>query len=655
MIMDTSSASLPTAFVSSALQVPSGSFVYRFYLSVGLFLLMLFLLAVHYSEIGFFILVLVNALFCADIFLRHAWTDLWHGRIGFPLLVSTVVYAGFIYSVCHTFVLEQVSGPVDELYLYVSFFLTLSLWVQGRRVQERERANVYIKKIDDFLPKSGRKKCEDGRPRMVFSKELKVGDDVWVKAGERFPCDGIITQGKTSVDEQLITGNQVPAYKRLGNVVYAGTVNKSADVHVQVQKPLASSALMHVIDSVQSSERRRSTFTTELDKYAAWTWVALVLVAAGQYGFLVYHRGPEAWLTCSGTLLVILSLGAPLALLFAETFPTFFARCYAAKHGIQIHNRYALDTLATSDTIFFDKTGTLTYGQLTVSGVFPATPKSEKALLEAVACVEQQAEGPFATAIMKYTKARHIEPKVNESLEILPGIGARVVCGKQTIFAGRIQWMEEQGIELPQEVYWKTETVVCVAKNGSYLGYLTLADVLRPGAKEMVDFLKQAGKELLLISGDNEASVLAVARQVGIEKNNAHVLPKTKAEIVANLRALGKKVVMVGDGFNDIIALLQADGGIAYASSKNIYTNWVDILISRRDLYPLVDLFKIRRKLRYISAVNVVLSFLFSVLWVEFLFVRHPQQLADWRWTLGGSLVILGLVFLNSTRLLKIK
>ena len=654
MIMATSSVSLPTPFVSSALQVPSGSFVYRFYLSVGLFLLMLFLLAVHYSEIGFFILVLVNALFCADIFVRCAWTDLWHGRIGFSLLVSTVVYAGFIYSVCHTFVLEQVSGPVDELYLYVSFFLTLSLWVQGRRVQERERANVYIKKIDDFLPKSGRKKCADGRPRIVFVNELKVGDEVWVKTGERFPCDGQIIQGKTSVDEQLITGNQVPAYKRSGNTVYAGTMNKSADVHVIVQKTLAASALMHVVEAVQNSERRRSAFTTDLDFYSAWAWGALILVAAAQYGFWVYSYGPEKWFNYIGSLLVILSLGVPLALLFAETFPAFFARCYASSHGIQIHNRYALDTLATSDTIFFDKTGTLTYGQLTVSGVHPATPKGEKALLEAVACVEQQAEGPFATAIMKYTQARHIEPKENESLEILPGIGARVVCGKQTLFAGRIQWMEEQGIELPQEVYWKTETVVCVAKNGSYLGYLTLADVLRPGAKEMVDFLKQAGKELLLISGDNEASVSAIAGKIGIEKNNANVLPKTKAEIVANLRALGKKVVMVGDGFNDIIALLQADGGIAYASSKNIYANWVDIVISRRDLYPLVDLFKIRRKLRYISAVNVIVSFLFSILWVEFLFIRRSQPV-DWRWTLGGSLVILGFVFLNSTRLLKIK
>ncbi len=643
----------PAPFVSAALQVPSGSFVYRFYLSAGLFCLMLFLLAVRYVEIGFFILVLINALFCADIFVRSAWRDLFRGEVGFPLLVSVAVYAGFIYSVCHTFVLQPMFGPVDELYLYVSFFLTLALWVQGRRVQERERADVYIKKIDDFLPKSGRK-CVADKTQVVFAKELKAGDEICVKPGERFPCDGEIIRGKTAADEQLITGNQVPAYKQRGNTVYAGTVNKSGEVYVKVTKPLMLSSLMYVVSAVQNSERRRSACAADLDIYSAWVLGALVLVAVGQYGFLLVQHGTQKWLYYSGALLVMLSLGAPVALLFVQRLAVLFACRYAAKHGIRIQNYHALDVLDKSDVLFFDKTGTLTHGQLAVHSVHPATPKGEKMLLEAVACAEQQAEGPFASAIMKYTQARQVVPKQNNSMEMLPGIGVRVTCGRQVIMAGRIQWMEEQGIELPQEVYWKPQTVICVAKNGTYLGYLTLADSLRPGAKEMIDFLKQQHKELLLISGDNEPTVAAVAEQVGIEKYNAHVLPQTKAEIVTNLRELGKRVVMVGDGFNDIIALLQANGSLAYASGKNIYTNWVDILVTRHDLYSLTDLFKIHRKIRRISLANVIVSFVLSIAWVEFLF-WYTQNAADWRWILGGSLAILGLVFLNSTRLLKIK
>ncbi len=638
-------------FVSAVLGIPSGAFIYRFYLSVGLFLLMLFLLAFHYSEVGFFIVVLINALFCADVFVRSAWADLCRGKIGFPLLVSVAVYAGFFYSACHTFGAQSVFGPVEELYLYVSLFLTLALWTQSHRVRERERVRVYIKKIDDFLPKAGRKFFGTAT-RMVFAAEVKPGDKLLVKPGERFVCDGEIVKGNTAVDEQLITGNRVAAYKQPGNKVYAGTINKSSEVIITAQKPLAMSALMNVVESVQNSEQRRSAFTSELDTYSAWVFVALVLVAFGQYALTLYQHGVSAWWHDSGMVWVILSLSTPLALLFSESFPLFFAKWHASARGIRIQNRYALEQLAQSDTIFFDKTGTLTYGYLTVHSVHPAGAKNEMLLLESVACAEQQAEGPFATAIMKYTQTRHIVPKQNDSLEILPGIGARAVCGKHTILAGRIQWMEEQGVTLPDEVYRTPQTVICVARNKTYLGYLTLADSLRPGAKEVVDFLKQQGKEVMLISGDNEPAVAAVAQETGIEKRNANVLPKTKAEIVTNLRALGKKVIMVGDGFNDIIALLKADSGIAYASSKNVYTNWVDILISRRDLYPLKELFYLRRLLVRTCRANALLALLLSVAWVEFLF-WGTGHVSDWRWTVGGSLVILFLVFLNSMRLLQ--
>lgn len=644
---------LPASYVSAALERPSGAFTYRFYLSVSLFLLMLFLLHFHYSEVGFFIVVLVNAVFCADIFVRSAWEDLCRLKIGFPALVSVAVYAGFFYSVLHTFLTRPVAGPVGDLYLYVSVFLTLSLWAQGRRVRERERAGIYIKKIDDFLPKSARKR-KNGKWCKVFAYELKAGEEVCVKPGERLPCDGIIKQGKTAIDEELITGNMMPAYKQPGNAVYAGTINKSAEIFVTATHPLAQSALMGVIEAVQHSERRRGKFTTDLDVYSAWTFLALLLVAGGRYGWLLYEHGWSSWLEQSGVLLAFLSLGAPVALLFAEILPTFFARCFASSHGIQIQNPYALEQLVRAGTLFFDKTGTLTYGHLTVHEVCPSSAKGEQGLLEAISCAEQHADGPFAAAIRQYARARRLSPRKTDSLDMISGVGVRATSGKDVILAGRIQWIEEQGIRLPQTVYQQDETVICVAKNGVYLGYLTLADSLRPGAKEVIAFLKQQDKSLLLISGDNERSVNKVADEVGIEKRNANVLPKTKAEIVANMRALGKKVVMVGDGFNDILALLNADVGLAFSSGKNIYNNWVDILITRRDLYPLTELHKIYRKMRRISQFNAVFAFVLSVSWVEFLLWRAPHG-ADWRWTLGGSVGIVLLVFLNSMRLLRVK
>lgn len=640
-------------FMPAALQLPSEVFVYRFYLSLVLLGLMLCLLAVRYSEISFFILVLINTLFCATVFVRCACKDLAHGHIGFSLLVTVVVCAGFLYSACHTFLRVPVIGPVAELYLYVSFFLTMSLWVQIRHVRAREGVKIYIKKIDDFLPKSGRI-LKNGKEQRVFAAELKPGDEVCVKPGERLPCDGIISKGHTSVDEQLITGSRVPAYKQPGNTVYAGTVNKTASIYVQVEKPLPGCALMRVVEAVKNSELRRSYFSCPLETYAAVTLIALVLVAGLKYGLLLYQQGVSAWLYNSGILLVVFALGVPLALLFADIFPVFFAQCYARNHGISIQNEHALAVLAASDTVFFDKTGTLTHGQLSVEQVCPVSARKEKELIEAAACAEQQAEGPFAAAILAYAKSRQLVAPKNDSLELFPGMGARVRYAKHTILAGRIPWMKEQGISLPKEIYQTPHTVVGVVKDNVYLGYLVLVDTLRAGVRETIDYLKKKKKEIFLISGDNEPAVAAVAGELNIQKYNANVLPKTKAEIVGNLRELGKKVVMVGDGFNDIVALLKADVSIAYETGQNVYVNWVDVVISRPDFYPLLLLFTIHRKIRQTTLVNAVISFVLGLIWVEFLFYSAPHQ-PDWRWPVGGSLVIVAIILLNSMRLLKIK
>lgn|GEM_PF-1944749 len=641
----------PALSVSAAFAQPSVAFLYRLYISLGLFLLMLFLLTFHYSEVGFFILVLISAVFCADIFVRSAWQDLWRGKIGFPLLVSVAVYSGFLYSVLHTFLSTAMFGPVEELYLYISLFVTLSLWVQYRRVKKTERVNIYIKKIDDFLPKSGRKRQADAI-RMVFAGELKPGDEILVKPGERFACDGTILEGKTSVDEQLITGSVVPTYKQPGSTVYAGTVNKSAEVWVQVVKPLLSSALMNVVNCVQQCEIRRGKFTSSLDRQSKWTLLGVILVAVGQYAWTMYQHGVGVWAQEMGVLLVMLSACAPLALLFAESFPLFFACRFAASKGIKIQNHYALGLLPACDVVFFDKTGTLTKGCLSVQEVKAASSKAERTLLEVLATLSQREEDVLSKSLFAYTRQKRVSPKKVEMLEMFPGLGVRAVGEKRKMLVGRVQWMEEQGVKIPSDVAQSAQTVICVARDEVYLGYVTLADALRPGAAETIDFLKKKGKEVFLLSGDNEPVVAQVAKQVGIEKFNANVLPQTKAEIITNLRALNKKTVMVGDGFNDIVALLNADAGIAYSSANNVYANWVDILIYRRDLGPLAELFKLQAKIRYISCVNALVAFLFSVVWVEFLFSRLPQ-VSDWRWIMGGSLTILLLIFLNSMRLLK--
>ncbi len=637
----------------AALSVPSKAFTYRFFLSACFVVLILFSLTFRHSEVGIFILGLMDLLFCADVLVRSAAKDVWEGRMSFALLVTVCAGAGFIYSALNTFLTVKLYGPAEDLFLYVAVLITLGLWAERRLTRSKEKARVFVKKLDDFLPKSARL-CVGRGFRRVFAEELKKGDLIFVKPGERLPADGIVRKGKTSIDEQLITGNMLPTTKTVDSRVYAGTLNKRAEVYVEVTGVLKESALMSVIDALQHGELHRSGFKSALDAFSAWVLPLLVVIAGGVYALTLEHYGADQWFHYLGIFLFLLTMSCPLAFVFAPIFPAFFARSGARAAKIKIQNMYALEELARADTVIFDKTGTLTYGQLRVSGVYPAEKVSRTQLLEAAATAEQMVDGPFADAINLYAKEQKIKTKRLLCFDVLPGLGVQATQGDNRIIAGRAQWLEEQNIKTPQPVASQTQAVVCVAVNGKFLGYLTLSDELRPGAADIVALLKKLGKDLILVSGDNEASVAAVAQAAGIEKTNCNVLPKTKAEIVTNLRTLGKRVAMVGDGFNDIIALLRADAGVVFSPGKNVYNHWVDVMIKRTDLFPISYLFTINKKLRRTVLFNVLAAVLLNTGLAVWLLIRMPAA-CGWALPVGGSLAAVIFVLLISTRMLKIK
>ena len=650
----TQSASILPAHLPAALTVPSRAFTYRFFLSACLLLLVLSSLALGHSEMGVVVLALMDLIFCADVLLRCGMQDLLQGRFSLSVLVSVCALCGFVYSVLNSFHLVSWHGPVTDLYVYTMLLITLVLWVERRLSREKEKTHIFIKKLDDFLPKAARL-CVGRQFRKVFAGELKKGDLVLVKVGERLPCDGIIRKGKTSIDEQLITGNMMPTAKRLENRVYAGTLNKSDHIYVEVTETLPSSAIMGIVDAIKNSERQRAGQRSLLDSYAAWILPVIAGCAVLIYAGLLYRHGAAQWQAYLGVFLFVAALFCPAAFAFAVIFPWFFARSGAKRLQLKIQNLYALDKLVHADTFFFDKTGTLTYGELRVSGVYPVSDTARKPLLDAVITAEQLVDGPFADAVNTYAKEHKIKPKKVLAFDVLPGLGVQAKSRGNEILAGSIPWLTEQGINISQQITQQCEAVICVAVNGTYLGYLTLADELRPGAQDMVSFLKTRQKELILVSGDNESSVSAIAQQAGIEKFNFFVLPKTKAEIVGNLQGLGQQVVMVGDGFNDIIALLKADAGVVFSSGKNVYNNWVDVIVKRRDLKAVPYLFAIHKKLYSTIRQNVILSVLLNGALAAWFVWQSTQGAAGWQWPVLGALGAVVIVWLNSTRMLHIK
>lgn len=606
------------------------------------------------AEAGIFVLVLFDLLFCADVLFKNAWQDAGKGRITLSVLVGTSALAAFCYGLSKTFFVHPLAGPVQEIYIPLTVLLSLYLWRCGRVTRSKERTGVFIKKLDDFLPKSGRL-VQGEREMKVFARELEPGDLIRVKPGERIPCEGRLEEGSTEIDENLITGNRLPAVKTRGAHVYAGTLNKGGEIRVRVEKKLAESVMAGIIGAIKNSERRRCQHQDPLDGYA-W-WVLAVAGLLGLVGYLYVYRagGYLRPLHSAGIVLFMVGLGCPLSFLFSTGFASYFVRAGAKRRKIDVQTLQALEEFFRADTVFFDKTGTLTCGELQVDSVYARDGEIRKELLSCLASAEQQVDGPVAQAINWYVQQKGVRPQELTSFDVFPGKGVRAVCGPHTYLAGLPQWLLEQGVQVPIKKMLGEQTVVCAAKNGNYLGYVLLDDRLRLGAKKMIRLLRALGKEVILMSGDNEASVLAVARQVGIEKVNFGVLPQTKAEILGNYAALGRKTVMVGDGFNDIVALLRADAGIVFSSGKNVYNNWVDIIIRRRDLGSVTDLLKIYTRLHSCIRGNVILSLACNTLLLAGILWAPLSAAQTGRVLLGGLAAGIAALLFNSMRLLHIK
>lgn len=643
----------PSSVRSAAFAIPSSSFTTRLAIAVVLCGLILFAVAGDYAGTGIFILSLCMYLFCADVFHRAALQDAASGRISFACLVSLSVSAAFAYSLLKTFTARPIAGLPENLYGECALLTVLALWVMRREVLKKERTHVFIKKLDDFLPKSARV-LRERKQYKVFARELRPDDLILVRPGERIPCDGLVAKGTSAVNEGIITGNMLPASKRKGSRVFAGTLNKTDDLYITVTGLLNRSAVMGIVDAVKNSEIIRSPGVSPLDKASAWLVPSAVVLAGAAYAWALYTATQPDWAHYIGVFLIVLAFACSPALVFSVWLAEFFARGGARGRQIILQNPEALHRLAEAKTLFFDKTGTLTYGELRVSGVFAAQGVALKQLLEAAAAAEQQVDGPFAKAVNLYVAQHKVRARKLTCFDVLPGMGVLAVCGRDKIMCGRESWLLERGIQTRVEETSRQNPLICVAKNDRFLGYFVLSDTLRPGAAEMVSFLHERKKEVIVVSGDNEDSVGAVARQAGIEKMNFNVLPQTKAEIVNNLRALGQKVAMVGDGFNDIIALLRSDVSLVFFSGRNVYNNWVDIIIKRGDLSAITDLFALHKKMRRAVTANLVLSFLAGGALAAYVLFVAREPLA-WYVIPGGLTGGAALIFFNSVRLLNIK
>ncbi len=638
---------------TALLAVPAKAYLYRFCLSVCFLAIIWYSLSLESVESGIFVLVLLSLIFCGDVLFKNAKADLCHGQISMSVLVAVSVLCCFGYSLAQTFFMRPLAGRLVNLYIPLLLLLSVYLWNGLCLSRSKERTYVFIKKLNDFLPKSGRLLVQQ-REQRVFAKELVPGNVVKVLPGERIPCDGVIVKGETVIDESLITGNLLPASKTVGRPVYAGTLNKGQEINVRVEKKLAQSALGDIINALADSEQHRCVEHDPLDAYAPWIWGIVFLLALACYFYFYAQSGYTRPLHNIGFFLFVLGLGCPVALLFCVPMPSYFIRRGAKQKHIYLQNLGVLEQLYRADVVFFDKTGTLTQGKLQVTAVHAMGKKDESTLLQSLISAVQQADISFAKAVQEYGRVNNISCQPLREFEAFPGQGIRAVIGRHVILVGLPNWLTKLSVQVPS-LPAQEQMIVGVAKDGRFWGYVLLEDSLRPQAADTVALLQKLGKEVVLLSGDSETSVKTVAHACGIEKVNFGVLPQTKAEIVGNYISLGKKVAMVGDGFNDIIALLRADASIVFSSGNNVYNNWVDAVLDREDLSAVTDLLALYTRWILCVRGNIILSIICNSLVLAGLIFPHIETdvLPFVLW--GGIAATITLIFFNSMRLLHIK
>jgi heavy metal translocating P-type ATPase len=478
--------------------------------------------------------------------------------------------------------------------LVITAFVLAAEVLEGLTVGRGRRA---IQSLLDFLPATVAVRRNDQIVE-VASDQVRVGDTVIVRPGGRIPVDGVVVAGRSFVEQAAITGEAMPVEKAAGDPVYAGTINQSGALEIGAQRLGRDTTFGSIIEAVESAERSRAPIQKTSDRLAGY--LVYFALGAAVLTFVVTHnvRSTISVVIVAGACGI--AAGTPLAILGA------IGR--AAHHGAIIKGGLYLEALADVDTILLDKTGTLTFGTPQIREVVSANGFGEHEIIAAASIAERKSEHPLAKAVMARAAELAILPVEPEEFWYTPGKGVRVSHEGEEILVGSLALLVEHGMTrgLPANRNGDGMSEVYVARAGQVLGSIRIADVLRPAAKNAVAAMRQMGLRTVLLSGDTQAATSSIGRDLGVDEAVGGLLPDQKAKWVTDLRTIGRKVAMVGDGINDAPALVQANVGIAMGSGTDVARESADVILIGSDLSKLVETLRIARRCRGIIMQNFV-------------------------------------------------
>jgi Cu2+-exporting ATPase len=564
-----------------------------------------------------FALASLTLFYSGSIFLKGAWAGLRHRHITMDLPIAIGATATYLYSTYVT-----ISGSeVGEVYFdtVVNFIFVILI---GRFLEaiSKRHALAATQRLMDLQPRVATLVIGE-KEKIVPIRTVKREDTVLVKAGDKVPVDGVVIEGRSRVNESMLSGESEPVRKEAGHTVSAGTVNLHSALTLRVTGTLRDTSLGRIIALVEEAQASKAPIQCMADRIVPW-FVMTTLILATLTFLLWVGSGFELALMAATSVLIIT---CPCAFGMATPMAIAVAAGLGARNGILIKNGEVLETLSRVSHFVFDKTGTLTTGRMQFQKITSQTAEDENTLLRLAAIVERYSEHSIAQAIVEGAERRGlaIHDRKPEAFESVPGYGVRAVVDGKKIILGTLTWLQQNAISIDQGLREqahvleaKATTCIHMGVNGDHRALLAIADQLRPDAQQLVNGLRAAGIRMTLLSGDRQRVADAVAEQLGGMEVIAEVLPQDKDQVITSLQAQGEWVAMVGDGVNDAPALIRANVGIAVGSGTDVSMESADIVLMQDELDKVrMATLLSRRTLRTIRQ-NIGLSLTYNVIMV---------------------------------------
>jgi Cu+-exporting ATPase len=564
-------------------------------------------------------------------FFVSAWNGLRNHNTNMDTLVALGTGSAWAYSTVVAIAPGLFPAGTAGMYFEVAVIvIALILLGQALEIRAKSRSSAAIRKLLELQAKTARV-IRDGRELDVPIEEVIVGDTVLVRPGEKVPVDGVIMEGESAIDESVVTGESVPVDKRAGDQVIGSSVNKTGAFTFRATKVGADTALARIVEMVERAQSSRPPIGRLVDKVSSY-FVPSVMIIAVLTFLAWFNFGPDPVLNFAiVTTVAVLVIACPCALGLATPISLMVGVGKAAEHGVLIRNGEALETASRLDVVVLDKTGTITKGKPELTDVLPLAGFNESELLRLAAVADKRSEHPLAEAIVGGARARSIEVGEPEQFNAVPGHGVEAVVEGRRVAVGNRKLMEKENVSLAEfeeravRLADEGKTPMFVAVDGRPAGLIGVADTIKEDSVAAIRALEEMGVEVVMITGDNERTAQAIARQVGIRRVLADVLPEEKArqvEILQNEGSAGKErggrgarlVGMVGDGINDAPALAQADVGFAIGTGTDVAIEAADVTLVGGSLRGVVTAIEVSRAtLRNIKQ-NLFGAFIYNVL-----------------------------------------